>query len=112
MSNRYNNTPLVGNDTVTLSRDIYIQLLDERRKTFWVEIPDEVYNLVVSAYLDDIIAAYGDADPMVIIDNLAVNTEYCTCDNWGDNYDRYTSFEDFCTAKAIAYNDRVAILHW
>lgn len=101
---------------IKIDMDTYERLLDERRAAFWVEIPDELWDFAIPNHLPDIISHYGDTDPMVIVDNLAVNTEWCTAENFNDDdkygYMGYGTFADFCKAHAIAHDRKIAILHW
>lgn len=101
---------------IAIDIDTYKRLLDNRRDEFWVHIQDELWDFAIQNHLFDLIKHYGDTDPMVIVDNLAVNTEWCTAENFNDKekyaYMGYRTFAEFCKAKAIAYNDKIAILHW
>lgn len=99
---------------IKIDVNAYERLLDERREAFWVEIPDELWKFAIPEHIDDLIACYGDADPMVIVDNLAVNTEWCSRESYKDDYSQmgYKTFAEFCEARAIAYNDDIAVLHW
>lgn len=101
---------------ITINIDTYERILDDRRAEFWVDIPDELWNFAIPSHLSDLIKHYGDTDPMTIVDNLAVNTEWCTAEDYNSEekygYMGYGTFAAFCEAKAIAYNDKIAILHW
>ena len=97
---------------IAIDIDTYKRLLDNRRAEFWVDIPDELWDFAIKNHLFDLIEHYGDTDPMVIVDNLAVNTEWCTAETFNDEYMGFNTFDAFCKAKAIAYNDKIAILHW
>lgn len=101
---------------IEIDIDTYKRLLDERRDEFWVYIQDELWDFAIQNHLFDLIKHYRDTDPMVIVDNLAVNTEWCTAENFNDSdkyeYMGFKTFDAFCKAKAIAYNDKIAILHW
>lgn len=101
--------------TVEVAFDTYVELLGRRREEFWVKIPDVLWNFVVPEHVPDLIRKWGDTDPVTIVDNLAVNTEWCTIDNWDspEKYQgQYASFADVCEQAAVAYNDRVAVLKW
>ena len=69
---------------IAIDIDTYERLLDNRRAEFWVAIPDELWDFAIQNHLFDLIKHYGDPDPMVIVDNLAVNTEWCTAENFND----------------------------
>lgn len=101
---------------IAINIDTYKRLLDARRAEFWVDIPDELWNFAIPNHLSDLIKHYGDTDPMIIVDNLAVNTEWCTAKNFNDiekyEYMGFNTFDAFCKAHAIVHNDKIAILHW
>ena len=102
--------------TIEMNMDTYERLLDERRRDFWVDIPDELWDFAIPKHIPDLIRRYGDSDPMVIVDNLAVNTEWCSAQDYNSKekyaYMGYSTFANFCKAKAIAHNNKIAILHW
>lgn len=103
--------------TIKIDMDTYRRLLEERRRDFWVDIPDELWDFVIPKFIPDLIRHHnGDSDPMTIVDNLAVNTEWCTAEDYNSEekyaYMGYRTFADFCKAEAIAHSDKVAILHW
>ncbi|MCD7779994.1 MAG: hypothetical protein LUH05_04910 [Candidatus Gastranaerophilales bacterium] len=64
--------------TITLALDCYINMLELRRekieKNFNWSIPNFVWDYFIASIED--YGLYGNADPMYIVDNIAVNGDY------------------------------------
>lgn len=65
-----------NNINIKLDVETYIDMLENRRKEFWVEIPDCVMNYFYDLLRDGCHPAPENAHPMYIVDNIAVNGEY------------------------------------
>lgn len=87
-------------DTIEMDMDVFLDILDVVRKDREdrFPIPDEVYD-----YLRDTIEDCGitNANPMAIIDNVSVNGDYCTLDEYRQDHPQYTGMSDDEMKEAI-----------